>query len=110
MIITEAGYGKRSPLAEYPRQGRAVGGVRTIDQATLGKVGKIAAGRVVQAADDLTIISRAGLVLRTRVSEIKRSGRATRGDPIIELGPWDKVASLARISAEDLRSVGATQE
>jgi DNA gyrase subunit A len=65
---------------------------------------------VVQEADDVTIITASGLILRTTVQEIKRSGRATRGILLMDLQERDKVASLARISAADLRRVGVTQE
>lgn len=110
MVITEKGFGKRTSLSEYPLKGRGTGGVVTIDQKNLKKVGKISAARVVQAVDDLTIISSGGYVLRSKVTDVIRSGRATRGNLIITLQEGDKVASLARISAEDLRQVGATME
>jgi DNA gyrase subunit A len=107
LVVTEYGFGKRSPLSDYPAKGRATGGVATIDQKTLDKIGKIAAARVVQPADDVTIITRGGIALRTRVKEIKQAGRATRGVRLIDLEKGDKVASLARVSAEALRSVEA---
>jgi DNA gyrase subunit A len=111
MIVTARGYGKRTPLSEYPVKGRATGGVQTIDKNSLQKVGLITAARVVQEADDLTIISSSGLVLRTRVNTISRSGRSTRGVLVINLQGGDSVASLARISVHiadaDLRNVGS---
>jgi DNA gyrase subunit A len=110
LLVTQFGYGKRSPLDEYPTKGRATGGVQTIDKNFLKKVGVVAAARVVQEADDVTIITASGLILRTTVQEIKRSGRATRGILLMDLQEGDKVASLARISAADLRRVGVTQE
>jgi DNA gyrase subunit A len=110
LLVTQFGYGKRSPLDEYPIKGRATGGVQTIDKNSLKKVGVVAAARVVQEADDVTIITASGLILRTTVQEIKRSGRATRGILLMDLQERDKVASLARISAADLRRVGVTQE
>jgi DNA gyrase subunit A len=109
VVVTQRGFGKRTPLDEYPQTGRATGGVSTIDQRTLDKTGRIAAARVVQPTDDLTLISSAGLVLRTRVAEVKRQGRSTRGVVLIELKEGDKVASLARIPTEDLRRIGADQ-
>ena len=84
--------------------------MQTLDQKNLSKTGKIAVARVVQAVDDLTIISTGGYVLRSKVADIVRSGRARRSELIFELQEGDKVASLARISAEDLRLVGATME
>jgi DNA gyrase subunit A len=110
MIVTARGYGKRTPLSEYPVKGRATGGVQTIDKNSISKIGLVTAARVVQEADDLTIISTAGLVLRTKVKDISRSGRATRGVLMINLQAGDSVASLARIPDAALRSVGIDGE
>jgi DNA gyrase subunit A len=107
LVITARGYGKRTSLDQYPPKGRATGGVKTIDQNALPATGLIVSARVVQPADDLTIISSGGLILRTKVSLIKKASRATRGVRLIELQPGDQVASLARISAADLKKVGA---
>jgi DNA gyrase subunit A len=98
LVLTALGYGKRSPLKEYPIKGRATGGVQTIDQKALSKIGQVVAGRVVQEADDLTIMSANGVVLRTKVRDISQTGRATRGVLIISLGPGDYVASVARVA------------
>ncbi len=108
LVMTVGGYGKRSPLTEYPTKGRATGGVMTIDQKALDKIGRISAARVVQTADDLTIISSGGVVLRTQVKDIKQAGRATRGIRLMTLQPGDSVASLARIAEADLRRVGVS--
>ncbi len=106
LIVTARGYGKRTPLSEYPVKGRATGGVQTVDKNSMQKIGPITAARVVQEIDDLTMISASGLVLRTSVKEISRSGRATRGVIIINLGAGDSVASLARIRGDVLRGAG----
>jgi DNA gyrase subunit A len=84
--------------------------VTTINREALDKIGVIAAARVVQQADDLTIISSKGLALRTNVRDISRAGRPARGVRLIELQNGDSVASLARIAAADLRTVGASAE
>ena len=110
LVVTAKGYGKRSPLSEYPVKSRATGGVQTIDKKALKKVGIITAARVVQEVDDLTLISANGVALRTKVKDIALSGRATRGVVLINLQEGDSVASLARISAADLRRVGAANE
>jgi DNA gyrase subunit A len=107
LVVTAKGYGKRSPLADYPAKGRAGGGVATIDQKSLGKIGTITVVRVVQEADDLTMMSANGVVLRTRVLDVPKSGRATRGHILIKLQEGDSLASVARISAADLQKAGA---
>jgi DNA gyrase subunit A len=110
LVVTTQGYGKRTPLGEYPTKGRATGGVLTIDKKALGKIGLIASARVVQEADHVTIMSSGGVVIRTKVKEISQSGRATRGVTLMNLQAGDSVASLARIAHADLRRVGAAEE
>ena len=107
LVITTHGFGKRTPLSEYPVKGRATGGVVTIDQKAFARIGPITAGRVVQEADDLTIMSANGVVLRTQVKDLPRTGRGARGTKLIELAASDSVASIARVADADLRQVGA---
>ena len=72
--------------------------------------GLIAAARVVQKDDDLTIITSNGVTLRLKVKDVKQAGRATRGVHLIKPQEGDSVASVARIAAEDLKKVGAKVE
>jgi DNA gyrase subunit A len=109
LVVTARGYGKRTSLSEYPVKGRATGGVRTIDEKALGRIGPIAAARVVQEEDDLTIISASGVILRTKVKNISQTGRATRGVLIINVPANDSVATLARVADLDLRRAGANK-
>jgi DNA gyrase subunit A len=104
-LVTTRGYGKRTSLSEYPPKGRASSGVQTIAKNAIEKIGPISAGRVVQEADDLTMISSNGVVLRTSVKDIPKSGRATRGVRLMNLQNEDSLASLARIADADLRIV-----
>ena len=110
LIVTKAGFGKQTPLKEYSAKGRATGGISTIDQKALKEVGKIAAARVVQKDDDLTIITSNGVTLRLKVKDVKQAGRATRGVHLIKPQEGDSVASVARIAAEDLKKIGAKVE
>jgi DNA gyrase subunit A len=109
LVVTTGGFGKRTPLTEYPPKGRATGGVQTIDPKSLKAIGPIAAARVVQAADELTIISAAGVVLRTRVKDVKRGGRIAKCDVLISVDGEDYVASLARISTAELLRAGVNE-
>ena len=106
VIVTTAGYGRRTSLDEYPPKGRATGGVRTIDPKYLKPLGNLAAARVVQSNDELTIISAGGVVLRTRVKDVKQGSRTAKPDLLIALEGEDIVASLARISTTDLLLAG----
>jgi DNA gyrase subunit A len=101
-LLTTRGFGKRTLLSEYPPKGRASGGVQTIAKGATAKVGPISAGRVVQEADDLIMISSNGVVLRTSVNDIPKSGRATRGVRLMSLQGEDSLASLARVADADL--------
>ncbi len=107
LVVTTRGFGKQTPLTNYSAKGRATKGNFTIDPKALKEIGKIAAARVVQKDDDLTIMTSNGVTLRMKVKEVKQSGRATKGVHLIKPGEGDGVASVARISAEDLKKVGA---
>jgi len=102
LVVTANGYGKRTPLKDYPPKGRGTGGVITISRDKLSLTGKIAAARVVDEDDDLTIISSGGIVLRTKMKQIKRASRATMGVRVINLKEGETVASVARTASKDL--------
>jgi DNA gyrase subunit A len=109
LVITTGGYGKRTPLADYPTKGRATGGVQTINLKHIKDTGYIAAGRVVQSVDELTIISAGGVVLRTRVKDVKLGSRVATCNLVISLEEEDCVASLARISTAELLRAGVKE-
>ncbi|NPV55377.1 MAG: DNA gyrase subunit A [Anaerolineae bacterium] len=99
LVVTEKGYGKRASLDQYAVKGRATGGVATTDLKNKDRTGEIAAARVVQEDDEVTLISSNGMVLRLRVKDIPRAGRATRGVRLMNVAKGDQVASIARIVA-----------
>ena len=110
LVVTSTGYGKQTPLKEYTAKGRATGGISTIDQKALKEIGKIVAARVVQPADDLTIITSNGVAIRIKNKDVKQAGRSTKGVHLIKPQDGDSVASVARIAAEDLKKAGAQLE
>jgi DNA gyrase subunit A len=107
VLVTTQGFGKRTPLSEYPAKGRATGGVQTTAKKAIPSIGVITAARVVQEADDLTLISANGMVLRMKVRDVKQAGRPTRGIHLMEVKEGDKVASIARIATAELKRAGA---
>jgi DNA gyrase subunit A len=107
LVITSTGFGKQTPLSAYTPKGRATNGISTIDQKALKDIGKIVAARVIQQADDLTIITSNGVAIRIKVRDVRQAGRSTRGVHLIKPQPGDSVASVARIAAEDLKKAGA---
>ncbi|GCE19433.1 DNA gyrase subunit A [Dictyobacter kobayashii] len=94
LIVTEYGYGKRTPLEEYPRHNR--GGSGVITSRVSDKTGPVATARVVTDQDsDLMIISASGVVIRTDVNAIKVSGRATQGVILMQVGKNDSIVAVA---------------
>jgi DNA gyrase subunit A len=107
LLVTTLGYGKRTPLTEYAPKGRGTHGMQTIAKGAQDKIGTVTSARVVQEADDLTIISSNGMVLRLKVKDVKQAGRATRGNHMMDVKEGDRVASIARIATAELKRVGA---
>jgi DNA gyrase subunit A len=97
-VITERGFGKRTPIADYPEHKRGGQGVFTIQMTD--KKGNLAAMRVVGPQHELVIISEDGAVIRVRVKDISRLGRSTQGVKVMNIAEDDRVASLARMLAE----------
>jgi DNA gyrase subunit A len=93
--ITENGYGKRTPFEDYPAHHRGGQGVRNYEITK--KTGPVVASRTVNAAQELIVISKDGIVIRTRMDSIRMTGRAAQGVSVISVGQGDIVASLATI-------------
>jgi hypothetical protein len=83
LVVTDAGYGKRTPLEQYARKGRGIQGVKTAELTEAR--GFIAGALVVQDEDDIFLITDTGQIIRTRVNEVRRAGRATQGVRIMRL-------------------------
>jgi len=94
-VITEKGYGKRTPVSEYPEQNRGGQGVYTI-QMTIKK-GLLAAAKVVGPQHELMVVSVEGVVIRVKVRDISQLGRSTQGVRIMDVADGDKVAAIARM-------------
>ncbi len=110
LVVMENGYGKRTPLKDYPTQNRGGMGVLTLSRSKLKQTGLIAAARVVNEDDDLTIISSGGIILRTKVKQIAKTGRATMGVHVIDLKQGETVGSVAKFSAKELKQAGVEEE
>ena len=98
LVITQRGYGKRTPLPEYPMHHRAGQGVFTLK--VTDRVGKLAAVRVVSdPEEEILVISASGMVLRTSVGAISQIGRQTQGVIVMRLAPDDPVVAIAPVAA-----------
>ena len=95
LVVSEKGYGKRSPVDEYRITKRGGKGVKTI-QVT-DKTGKLIAIKSVKEDDQLMIINRSGMTIRMDLSEMRVLGRATQGVRLIDLRKNDKIAAVARV-------------
>jgi DNA gyrase subunit A len=99
LTATENGYGKRTPIAEYTRHGRGTKGMIAI--TTSERNGKVVAATLVRADDEVMLITTGGVLIRTRVSEIREMGRATQGVTLIALDDGTRLSGLQRVVERD---------
>ena len=95
LTATENGYGKRTPLADYPRKGRGTQGVIGIQ--TSERNGKLVSAVLMDTTDEVLLISDGGTLVRTRGSEISRVGRNTQGVTLIRLSKGEKLQAVERL-------------
>jgi DNA gyrase subunit A len=99
LVVTENGYGKRTPIPEYPAKGRATMGVKTIT-LTENK-GALAGALVVREHQELVFISQAGMVQRTSVRGINRYGRSSQGVRVMNIREDDQVSAVALVAESE---------
>jgi len=99
LVATENGYGKRTVLKEFRHSGRGTQGVKAI--ATSERNGTVVAARLVNDEDEIMLITTGGVLIRTRVKEIRELGRATQGVTLINLGAGEKLSGLEKIVETD---------
>jgi len=108
LTATENGYGKRTSITEYTRHGRGTKGMIAIQQSE--RNGKVVAATLVHADDEIMLITDTGVLVRTRVSEIRELGRATQGVTLIALDEGAKLGGLQRIVENDANDGEAGEE
>lgn len=106
LVVTDQGQGKRTAISEYVPKSRGTMGVMTFSNLENSPFGKIAQAQIVQEGDELTIISRGGIVMRTRVDDISIQGRATQGVKVMNMNEGDSVADITRIRADEAPGSG----
>ena len=97
-VITEKGYGKRTPVSEYPEHKRGGQGVYTI--TVTEKKGNLVACRIVGPQHELMIMSNEGVMIRVKVKDISRLGRSTQGVKIMDMADNDSVSVIARMAVQ----------
>jgi DNA gyrase subunit A len=95
LVVSENGYGKRTPLTDYRVQGRGGSGILTMN--VTDKTGELVGAEVVEEDDRLLIMTTKGKGIRVRIKEIRTTGRVAQGVKLINLGNGDQVRSIARI-------------
>ena len=96
LTATENGYGKRSPIVEYTRHGRGTQGMIAIK--TSERNGKVVAATLVEDDDEIMLIGTSGVLIRTRVKEIREMGRTAQGVTLMNVEEGEKLAGLSRIA------------
>jgi DNA gyrase subunit A len=99
LVATENGYGKRTILSDFRHSGRGTQGVKAI--AISERNGKAIAARLVSADDEIMLITTGGVLIRTRVKEIRDMGRAAQGVTLINLGAGEKLSGLEKVVESD---------
>ena len=108
LVLSENGYGKRTDLEEYRVTNRGGKGVKTINVTE--KTGKLISIQAVTDDNDLMIINRSGLTIRTSAEQIRVAGRATQGVKIINLREGDAIASVTAVPKTDEEDIETTTE
>jgi DNA gyrase subunit A len=99
LVATENGFGKRTVLADFRHSGRGTQGVKAI--AISERNGLVVAARLVNDDDEIMLITTGGVLIRTRVKEIRELGRATQGVTLINLGDGEKLSGLEKVVETD---------
>jgi DNA gyrase subunit A len=104
LTATQHGFGKRTPIGEYPRHGRGGQGVIAIQ--TSERNGALVGAVLVDDNDEVMLISTGGVLIRTSVAQIREQGRSTQGVTLISLTEGEKLAGLERIEERELEGNG----
>jgi DNA gyrase subunit A len=108
LTATQNGYGKRTSITEYTRHGRGTKGMIAIQQSE--RNGKVVAATLVHTDDEIMLITDKGVLVRTRVAEIREMGRATQGVTLIGLDAGSQLSGLQRIVENDANQPEASQD
>ena len=101
MVITENGFGKRTPLEEYRLQARGGKGVATYDKSKFGKTGTLVGATLVSEDDEVMVINSNGVIIRIRADEVSTLGRTTQGVKIMKVEKGNRIVSFAKVVDEE---------
>lgn len=101
LVITENGFGKRTPLEEYRQQARGGKGVATYDKTKFKKTGLLVGATLVSEDDEVMVINSNGVIIRIRADEVSTLGRTTQGVKIMKVEKGNRIVSFAKVIDED---------
>ena len=101
LVITENGFGKRTPLDEYRLQARGGKGVATYDKTKFSKTGLLVGATLVSEDDEVMVINSNGVIIRIRADEVSTLGRTTQGVKIMKVEKGNRIVSFAKVVDED---------
>ena len=101
LVISENGFGKRTPLEEYRLQARGGKGVATYDKTKFSKTGLLVGATLVSEDDEVMVINSNGVIIRIRANEVSTSGRTTQGVKIMKVEKGNRIVSFAKVVDED---------
>ncbi len=101
LVVTENGYGKRTPVKDYKIQVRGGKGLLTYDKAKFKKTGALIGAMVVDEDDEVLMINSEGIIIRIRANEVSKLGRATQGVKIMKVEDDTKIVAMAKVIRED---------
>lgn len=101
LVVTENGYGKRTPVEDYKIQVRGGKGLLTYDKSKFKKTGALIGAMVVDEDDEALMINSDGIIIRIRAGEVSKLGRATQGVKIMKVEDEVKIVAMAKVIKED---------
>jgi len=101
LVVTQAGYGKRTAVKDYKVQARGGKGLLTYAKGKFGKTGELIGAMVVNENDEILLINSDGIIIRIKASEVSRLGRATQGVKIMKVKDDANIIAMAKVIRED---------
>jgi DNA gyrase subunit A len=101
LVITQNGFGKKTPVSEYKTQKRGGMGVLTYNKAMFKKTGALIGAAIVSDGDDIMLINSDGILIRVEASEISKMGRATKGVKVMNVSDETTIIAMAKAAKED---------
>ncbi len=101
LVITEKGYGKRTPLEEYRLQARGGKGVATYDRTKFERTGLLVGATMVSDEDEIMVINSDGVIIRVKANDVSQSGRTTQGVKIMRVDKNNRIVSFAKVIDEE---------